>query len=122
MGLRDWRIRRGPVGQTARYVGNAWKKLSETNPAMKTHDIAERIANEIFGAARVPDIVDKVLRLLPYDVDPVTLSWRIFEVTNEKQLEALYTYKGYWIRIMKEEIRKCGVEPGDSFCDEEDEG
>ena len=62
-------------------------------------------------------MAERVLSALPYDANPLNLSWTIFSAEAEKEgdFETLLDHWSEWVQIMKEEIRKCGVEPEEFF-------
>lgn len=117
MGFGSWLARRGNVGGTARAVANGWKKIKEKNPEMSPREIAETYVNLRYTATREPHLVEDVLGRLPYDANPLNLSWIILWVENEKDFETISDHRSEWIQIMREEIRKYGIEPGEFYLD-----
>jgi len=117
MGFWTWFAKKGSVGGTARAVAKGWKTIKAKNPEMSQRDIAETYVNIRYGATKEPHLAERVLATLPYDANPLNLTWTIFyvEAENEGDLETLLDHRSEWVQIMKEEIRKCGVEPGDFF-------
>jgi hypothetical protein len=119
MGFGSWFARKGSVGGTARAVAKGWKTIKEKYPEMSPRDIAKTYVNFRYAATKEPDLAEKVLDTLPYDANPLNLSWTIFstEAENEGDFETLLDHMSEWVQIMKEEIRKCRVEPGEFFYD-----
>lgn len=115
MGFGSWLARRGNVGGTARAVAKGWKTIKEKNPGMRPEDIAETYVNIRYTATGELHLAEKVLGRLPYDVNPLNLSWIILWVENEDESDTLFDHRSEWIQIMREEIRKYGVEPGEFF-------
>jgi len=117
MGVSSWLARKGNIGGTARAVANGWKRIKERNPGMSPRDIAEAYVNLRYTATREPNLAEEVLNGLPFDVNPLDLSWVILSVENKDEPETLSDHRSEWIQIMREEIRKYGLEPGESFFD-----
>jgi len=121
MGFWSWFAKKGSIGGTARAVAKGWKKIKETNPGMDPRDVAETYVNIRYTATGEPHLAERVLGTLPYEANPINLTWTIFfvEAENEGDLETLLDHRDEWVQIMKEEIKKCGVEPGDFFYNPE---
>jgi hypothetical protein len=117
MGFGSWLARKGNVGGTARAVAHGWKTLKEKNPKMSPIDIAETYVNIRYTATGELHLAEKVLDRLPYEANPINLSWTILLIENEDETDTLNDHMPEWIKIMKEEIRKYGVEPGEFFYD-----
>ena len=117
MGFGSWLARKGNVGGTARAVAKGWKTIKEKNPDMSPRDIAEAYVNIRYGATGEPQLAEKVLGRLRHDVSPLNLSWTILLAENEDEEDTLIDHAYDWVKIMQEEIRKYGVEPGELFYD-----
>lgn len=115
MGLAKWWARKGNVGGTARAVANGWVKIREENPEIRARDIAEIYVNIRYMATEEPHLAEKVLNSLPYDANPLNLSWTIFYVENEDESDTVLAHMSEWVQIMREEIGKYGLEPGKFF-------
>jgi len=111
MGFSNWFARKGSVGGTARAIAKGWKTIKEKNPEMDQRDIAETYINFRYSLTREPHLAEKVFDNLPYDINPLILSWTIFKVEGEDEIDFILSHISEWQQIMREEIRKCGVEP-----------
>jgi hypothetical protein len=111
MGLSNWIARKGNIGGTARAVAKGWKTIKEKDPAMNPRDIAKTYVNFRYTLTGETHLAEEVLLQLPYDVNPLILSWTILKVENKDEIQSLYDHKQVWKQIMREEIEKLGVEP-----------
>jgi len=111
MGFGDWMARKGNIGGTARAVAKGWKYISESNPQMSERQIAETYINFRYGLTAEPHLAEEVLTSLPYDVNPLILSWTIMMVENKDEADTLLDNMVKWKQIMREEIEKFGIKP-----------
>lgn len=117
MGLADWIARKGNVGGTARAVAKGWRAIKEQNPEKSARDIAEAYIDFRYSLTGEPKLAEEVFATLPYNVNPLILSWTIFKVENERdsndrdEIAIVLDHKFKWQQIIREEIKKMGIEP-----------
>jgi hypothetical protein len=118
MGLAKWFARRGNIGGTARAVAKAWSVAKEQNPEKSAREIAEAYIAFRYGITGEPELAQDVCDTLPYDVNPLNLSWTIFKVENRRdsggdqdEIVIVMDHMVQWQQIMREEIKKIGIEP-----------
>ena len=118
MGLAKWFARRGSIGGTARAVAKAWRVAKEQNPEKSAREIAEAYVAFRYGITGEFELAEEVYAALPYDVNPLILSWTIFNVENKRdsggdldEIAIVLDHKLQWQQIMREEIKKIGIEP-----------
>lgn len=118
MGLAVWLARKGNVGGTARAVAKGWRVMKERNPEKSARDIAEAYIDFRYGVTGESKLAEEVYATLPYDVNPLILSWTIFKVENKRdsggdrdEIAIVLDHMFQWQQIMREEIKKIGIEP-----------
>jgi hypothetical protein len=111
MGFTDWAARKGDVGGTARAVAKAWKTLREKDPSMTPDEIAQHYIAarySVFGEQDLARLVYYFLTEITKKINPLELAWGIYYVEHR---DAADTIDYNWRQIMREEIKKQGVEP-----------
>ncbi|MBU2262956.1 MAG: hypothetical protein KKF02_13730 [Proteobacteria bacterium] len=118
MGLTDWLARKGNVGGTARAVAKGWRSIKEQNPEKSVRDVAEAYIDFRYSLTGEPQLAEEVFAALPYNVNPLILSWTIFKVENKRdsrgdrdEIAIVVDHMFQWQQIMREEIKKFGIEP-----------
>jgi predicted transcriptional regulator len=111
MGFTDWAARKGDVGGTARAVAQAWKTLREKNPSMTPDEVAQRYIAARYSVFGEQDLARLVYSSLPEKITPLGLAWHIYCVEHEDVKDVIFENFSNWYKIMREEIKKQGVEP-----------
>ena len=125
MGIGNWFARKGNIGGTARAVAKGWITLKKQNPEMTPIEIANTYIEIRYGATREYDLNEQVVYKLAYekiegvvckcDITPIGLSWRILKAENRDTIDTLYNNEIVWKEIMREEIKRLGLDPDDSW-------
>ena len=116
MGFKNWLARMGNVGGIARNVADGWKKTESQNPNMPPREIAENYVKVRFGL-----INDSEVRTALRDIStatigtPLQLAWALLKSENPDEPEVLIQNHDEWIQIMREGMKKKGLNPDLEF-------
>ena len=113
MGIGKWLARRGNIGGTARAVAKGWMTFKEQNPEMKPIDVANTYIEFRYKLTGEDHMIDNVL--LVYDICPLELTWSILMAENKGEIHTLYDHEDAWKEIIKEKIKKKGLDPEDRW-------
>jgi hypothetical protein len=113
MGIGKWLGTKVNIGGIARAVAKAWISLKEQNPQMTPFEIAWGYIKIRYGAPGEYDLIEQVV--LEHKVTPINLSWSILRAENANTLDTLYNNEIVWKKIMREEIKKLGLDPDDNW-------
>lgn len=112
MGLKKWFARKGNVGGIARNVAEGWRKIESQKPGISPKEIAEAYASIRFGL-----ISDYAAKKALNNISggkirtPLELAWFLLKEENPDELDVLLENYHEWIEIMREEMKKKGLNP-----------
>lgn len=111
MGIRDWMLRKSNVGSVARSVASGWKAVLEQDPSAMPREIAETIVSVRYFSRNEVDLARSAMSGITDSITPLDFSWLLLCNDSQEELDTCIQNSEKWRQIMKEEIRKIGLNP-----------
>lgn len=113
MGFMKWFAKKGSIGDTARAVAKGWLTLKKRYPEMDPNEIADAYIEIRYGLTSEEHLAENVL--LSYNPTPTELTWSLLLAENENEIATVYENEEIWKEIIRDEIKKCGLDPDDTW-------